>query len=186
MYVQDEFDDDYEDMENEEDEEEEEDESVAPVRNTVSFDPETQKLIDVFEEAETLYNEAKNRHDGVKRQLEDVRKLNNIDFGAEEEFFALKGQCFEKRDEQYTYKLCPFDRSDQDGTNIGRWDSWEVGADGVNRYNVMVYNKGNSCWQGPQRSTRVEVSNFSFSCVLGVKCFLKCKLFRMMKCKTEL
>ncbi|KAL5256381.1 hypothetical protein ACHWQZ_G011566 [Mnemiopsis leidyi] len=152
----DDFDDDfYEDMDDEEDEEE--DDSVAPVRNTVSYDPETQKLIDVFEEAETLYNEAKNRHDGVKRQLDDVKKLNNIDFGAEEEFFVLKGQCFEKRDEQYTYKLCPFDRSDQDGTNIGRWDSWELGADGVNHYNVMMYNKGNSCWQGPQRSTRVEV-----------------------------
>merc|ERR1712176_1373087 len=151
-FEQDHLEDEYDDVD-----EEEEEESVSPVRNTVSYDPETQKLIDVFEEAETLYNEAKNRHDSVKRQLEDVQKLNNIDFGPEEEFFVLKGQCFEKRDEQYKYKLCPFDRSDQDGTNIGKWDSWELGSDGVNHHNVMLYTKGNSCWQGPQRSTRVEV-----------------------------
>jgi len=89
--------------------------------------------------------------------LKKLKKLSNIDFGPDEEFFVLKGQCFEKRDEQYKYKLCPFDRSDQDGTNIGKWDSWEVGTDGINKHNVMMYTKGNSCWQGPQRSTRVEV-----------------------------
>jgi len=68
--------DEYDEMEDEyrEEEEEDEDESVSPVRNTVSYDPVTQKLIDVYEEAETLFNEAKNRHDGVKRQLEEVKK----------------------------------------------------------------------------------------------------------------
>ncbi|XP_063674106.1 glucosidase 2 subunit beta-like isoform X1 [Bolinopsis microptera] len=146
--------DDYEEME---DEEEDESQDPAPIRNTVEYDPETQKLIEVFNEAESLYNEAKSRHDGAKRQLEDVQKLSNLDFGSDEEFFVLKGQCFELRDDQYKYKLCPFDRSDQDGTNIGKWDSWEKGADGVNKYNVMMYTKGNSCWQGPQRSTRVDV-----------------------------
>ena len=164
LLYQDEFeDDDYEEMEEEEDDEDdEEEESVSPVRNTLSYDPETQKLVDVFEEAEKLYNEAKNRHDGVKRQLEDLEKLNKMDFGKDEEFYVLKGQCFERQDEQYKYKLCPFDRSDQDGTNIGKWDKWEVNPGKENEYKVMLYNRGNSCWQGPQRSTIVEVSSAMF------------------------
>ena len=41
------------------------------------------------------------------------------DYGSEGEFMILKGQCFELRQQQYTYKLCPFDSFKQDHTKLG-------------------------------------------------------------------
>ena len=158
MYCFQDEDEEYEDSEEyyEDDGDDNEDEETVADKKTPVFDSATQKLIDVFEEAEALYKESKSRHDNVKRQLEDLQKLNEIDFGADEEFYALKGQCFTVHD-KYTYKLCPFDKCDQGGTLIGRWGKWEVGSDGINDYSQMKYTNGNSCWQGPARSTTVQV-----------------------------
>ena len=81
---------------------------------------------------------------------------SGLDFGDDEEFYALHGQCYHYTDDKYKYKLCPFDRSDQDGTNLGKWEGW--GGEGDDKHSVMKYTKGASCWQGPARSTVVTVS----------------------------
>lgn len=149
--------DDYSDPEEDEEQEEDEEEAVSPVRNTLVYDPETQQLVDVYEDAKNLYEESKSRYENVKRQLDELVTLDTTDFGEGEEFFKLKGECFDTKMDGYTYKLCPFEKSEQDRTNIGKWDRWEADEDGVNRYKTMIYDKGNSCWQGPNRSTKVNL-----------------------------
>lgn len=56
-------------------------------------------------------------------RLEDSLKK---DFGLEEEFASLEGQCFDYQDHEYIYKLCPFEKtvqipkSNSMETNLGR------------------------------------------------------------------
>ena len=64
------------------------------------------------------------------------------DYGLDGEFMVLAGQCFEYTENQYTYKMCPFDHASQrekhggGDTRLGSWGSWE-GPAGA-RYTVFL------------------------------------------------
>ena len=49
----------------------------------------------------------------------EINQVLELDFGPNDAFYSLKGQCFEYTDSQYTYKLCPFDRASQRGKHGG-------------------------------------------------------------------
>jgi len=138
-------------IEEEEEEDEYEEEEAAPVVNHIQYSEETQRLVDVYEEAQAIHNTAKEQHDAAERQMKQLKKVDELDFGPDQEYYALNGQCYTFT-EKYNYKLCPFDKSEQDGTSLGRWEGW-VG----DKYSMMKYSKGQGCWNGPARSTTVEV-----------------------------
>ena len=58
------------------------------------------------------------QHDAAERQLKSLKKVDSLDFGPDQEYYSLNGECYHFT-EKYNYKLCPFDKSEQDGTSLG-------------------------------------------------------------------
>jgi len=99
----------------------------------------------------------------LTREIEDTKNLLQKDFGPEQEFYPLHGQCFSVTTNEYTYELCPFDRITQkpknggSSTSLGKWEDSKQGDDWSQLHKYMLYSGGLRCWSGPDRSTKVEV-----------------------------
>ncbi|VDN99032.1 unnamed protein product [Rodentolepis nana] len=110
----------------------------------------------------------------------DYPESKPIDYGPDNGFMMLiepSTGCLEYSDKQYTYSLCAFSEVRQrnvgspagSGTLLGRWKEW-VGhpRDSINwtkeekfeklLYNEMLYDGGETCWNGPSRSAKVKVA----------------------------
>ena len=119
----------------------------------------------VVADAERDLNNARNDQ---KSQKEDLEK----DYGPDGIFRALRDQCTSKDSGEYTYELCFLGRVTQKpkkgggDVNMGNFNRFEmetvdedVPVDGKGLGSgervVMVYEGGQHCWNGPNRSTRV-------------------------------
>ncbi|CAD5111144.1 DgyrCDS481 [Dimorphilus gyrociliatus] len=127
------------------------------------YDDETKALIEAAEQARSSFNEIDQKIKDIKKDISDIEADLKIDYGPNNEFQKVKeGGCIEYTDREYTYKLCPFDRASQrpkDGgveTTLGYWGLWNGPSD--NLYSSMKYEKGQNCWNGPDRSVVVKVS----------------------------
>ncbi|XP_064476387.1 glucosidase 2 subunit beta-like [Ornithodoros turicata] len=148
----------------EKEEEEEEEASPEPIKKEEEeskYDPETQALIDEAKAAREQFSSADEKFRNVENEIRRLEGVLGTDFGPEEEFASLKDQCFEFTDREYAYKLCMFDKASQrpksEGTetSLGRWGSWS-GLDD-SKYLHQKYEGGTSCWNGPSRSTVVNI-----------------------------
>jgi len=122
------------------------------------YDEATRVLIEAADTARQNFDEAEKEVRGLESEQTTLNDYLKIDFGSEDEFAALKGECFEFSDREYTYKICLFDRVTQrqksggSETDLGNWGHWEDG------YRAMKYEGGQSCWNGPARSALVRMS----------------------------
>jgi len=115
----------------------------APEKPSVSYkDPEAERLRAEFQTSQNKINQ-------LQGELTSAQAHQK--FSDQPAFGALQGQCFELRKQQYTYKVCPFNDVKQDHVSLGRWDKWS--EDGK----AMLFNNGQSCWQGPSRSARINL-----------------------------
>jgi protein kinase C substrate 80K-H len=107
------------------------------------------------EEARKKHAEQQSKVEPLKSEVELLKKEVGFSIG-HPAFFVLKDKCFSVVDKQYTYELCLFSNTHQksnDGTStsLGSWDSWDSTG------KVMKYINGQSCWNGPSRSTHITV-----------------------------
>ena len=133
----------------------EEDQEVA-----LEYDKDTELLIATAEEKKRAYEDAKKSHDDLKNKLNSVQEFLRIDLGPEHEFYSISENCYTKDDREYTYELCPFKKVVQRPkgggreTSLGVWSDWEHA---VFKYGIMIFNRGERCWSGPERNARVAV-----------------------------
>ncbi|MCJ1391393.1 hypothetical protein MMC18_004257 [Xylographa bjoerkii] len=107
-----------------------------------------------------------------KKQLSTHQSDLEKDYGTDDVFRALKGQCVSTDSGEYTYELCWLDRTKQKSkksggdTNLGnfvRIESMTVDDDvppdgkgvGSGERVAMKHENGQHCWNGPNRSTTV-------------------------------
>lgn len=123
--------------------------------------------------------DAKNRYDSAKKDLDNLRNDQKThtedlqkDFGPDDVFRALKGQCISTDSGEYTYELCFLEKTTQKPkkggghTNMGNFVRMErvvVDEDvspsgkglGSGERIAMKHENGQHCWNGPNRSTTV-------------------------------
>ncbi|KAL8618618.1 hypothetical protein ACOMHN_015728 [Nucella lapillus] len=135
--------------------EEEEEEKMPP------YDADTQKLIENADAVRGEYNEADTKVRDAENEVNGLKKYLDVDYGPDEEYSFLRGQCFEYTDREYTYRLCPFDRAVQKPksggieTSLGNWGHWYGPEE--DKYDAMKYENGQNCWNGPNRSCHVNL-----------------------------
>lgn len=94
----------------------------------LDYDEETKQLMEKAKVNRDNYANIEQRFLTVQNKIQELENSLKYDYGQEDEFLPLHGQCFEFTDREYTYKLCPFDQATQrskDGggeTNLGYVD----------------------------------------------------------------
>uniref|UniRef100_A0A0B6ZYE8 Glucosidase 2 subunit beta n=1 Tax=Arion vulgaris TaxID=1028688 RepID=A0A0B6ZYE8_9EUPU len=135
--------------------------TVSDEEKMPDFDDATKKLIAAADEVRRKFEEADSNVKDVENEISAIKKYLELDLGPNEEFSALKGQCFEYSDREYIYRLCPFDKTSQKAksggieTNLGVWGHWYGPEE--DKYDSMKYENGQGCWNGPNRSCHVNL-----------------------------
>jgi len=131
------------------------------VQQADRYDEKTRNLIAVADQARKEFDEVDRRIRDLDRDIGKLKEGIEKDYGFGGEFMVMAGQCFEYTDNEYTYKMCPFDMCSQrpknggSETRLGSWGNWEGSSD--NKYSAMKFSGGQGCWNGPARSAKVHV-----------------------------
>lgn len=106
----------------------------------------------------------------LKNKLRDQRADLEQDYGPSSIFRALKGVCISQDAGEYTYEHCFLESTKQNqrkgGNSVSMGRFSKVGTTSVEEVNeagdviniektVIEYDRGQSCWNGPNRSTKV-------------------------------
>ena len=135
---------------------------------TRSPDGESKELEDARNALKASQDSLNEKNRQLTTHQEDLEK----DYGVDDVFRALKGQCVSKDSGEYTYELCWLDKTKQKSkkggsqTTMGNFVSIdkimvddEVPPDGKGLGSgervALRYENGQHCWNGPNRSTLV-------------------------------
>jgi hypothetical protein len=95
------------------------------------------------------------------RSLEDKIGGRDQSDSLKSELHALKNACFTVTEGKYDYEVCIYgqatqkDKGASHGTSLGNWKGMALDEESGER--VMLWENGQQCWNGPQRSAKVFV-----------------------------
>ncbi|KAK4524972.1 hypothetical protein GAYE_SCF07G2876 [Galdieria yellowstonensis] len=104
-----------------------------------------------------------------RTELERIQQYFSIDYGPDSVFLALRDICLEIHSQGYHYKLCLLSHVSQDGIDLGHFKQWD------SNYTKMIYTDGTPCWNGPSRSTIVNLICGVNETILSVSEPAKCQ-----------
>lgn len=158
-------DDDNSDLDLPQDEQDEGEEHEPEPDRSTNYDDATAKLVSQATEARQSLTHAEETVREIESTIRNIQQNLEKDYGSLQEFATLDGQCFEFQDKEYIYTLCMFQKVTQKAKNggaevsLGNWGEWAGGENrDNNKYSAMKYTNGMSCWNGPQRSTLVNIN----------------------------
>ncbi|XP_015115766.1 glucosidase 2 subunit beta [Diachasma alloeum] len=127
----------------------------------VKYDEETQALVNEANEARTHYQQAEKNVMDIGNEIRDLEAKVERDYGPDEVFATLDGQCFKLSDLEYVYSLCLYGKATQSAksggseVSLGQWSDW-TGV-GPHKYTQMKFDRGHTCWNGPARTVTVNL-----------------------------
>ncbi|CAG4945211.1 unnamed protein product [Colias eurytheme] len=130
--------------------------------HATEYDDETKKLIEEATEARKQFTDAERAVREIESNIRSIQQNLEKDYGLNQEYATLDGQCLEYEDKEYVYKLCLFEKVTQKSKSggaevgLGNWGEWA--GEGDNKYSIMKYTNGVTCWNGPSRMTIVHIS----------------------------
>lgn len=143
---------------------------------------------------ETEATEASRKHQQRNDELQDfVRKQQELEtkaaleYGPDDAFLPLHGKCYKTEVDKYVYEACPFGSASQkeggSSTSLGSFSRFE------NNFTSMVFDNGQSCWQGPNRSLTLALTCGSAEVLSAVsepsRCVYAAKLTTPVLCTSE-
>lgn len=119
---------------------------------------ESSDLADCVRKADSATWDLETKKRDIEGKISVLKERMNTDYGPDGALRKLYGSCIKKTITQYEFELCPFDlvRQYEHGSAIavlGKFRGWE--DEDAKRY--MSYKNGDTCWNGPQRTIRVEL-----------------------------
>ncbi|XP_025192707.1 glucosidase 2 subunit beta-like, partial [Melanaphis sacchari] len=140
-------------------------EDIEAVRiNILLYTEKTKIIIDESKRAYELFKEADRTLKNLQKQVYDLQKSISKNFGPDDEFAALDGQCYELTNDEYIYKLCLFEKITQKPikggpeVNLGVWRDWTNFINDKPQYHTMLYDRGQYCLNHYQRFSYVHLS----------------------------
>lgn len=111
------------------------------------------------------------------RDISSKKQSLTENFGEHDVYRAVKGKCFSSVISDYTYEVCLLvnlqQKSASTNTLVGNFDH-------VDENGSLIYNHGQRCWNGPERSGRVDVECGIENELLSVREAQKCEyVFRI-------
>lgn len=98
-------------------------------------------------------NEHTSKINSLEREINSLQEIR--DYGPDDAWLAVDGECMSLRVIEYLYEVCIFgeatQKNDDNSVSIGRFTNFDPTT-----YLTMMFENGQGCWNGPSRSIRVD------------------------------
>lgn len=144
---------------------------------------EASKAREKLNNAEQGLNHAQKHLENTREELVDL--FDPTVYGAQGEWKKLHNTCLAKDTGDYVYEVCLFEEARQkpyhggSSFSLGNFASWNPSPDVVEGsaeyYSTQVYSHGTRCWNGPERSVKLDLTCGTESVLLTVTELEKCE-----------